>query len=209
MMGIRDCELAPQCSLPDNADGRYHPGVRPPHRKLSDLLATPLQGATYLHVPPPFSAEDLSKLQHEIAQLVSTSAPGAWEPRIVFEPTPPSCHAGQRVWLESVAEGIHVLSPNHEELLSFYGHAKMAYTDTELIASLEKVMWHLLYTVGVGKAGNGILAVRCGRLGACIGTKKGGLRWFPAYYTGEDEKIVKDVTGGERSRPVQSAKDIS
>jgi len=73
----------------------------------------------------------------------------------------------------------------------------MAFADPALVTSLEKVMLHLLHQVGVGKSGNGILAVRCGRLGACIGTKRGGLRWFPAYYTGEDERLVKDVTGGE------------
>ena len=175
---------------------RFHPYVKPPHRKFIDLLSTPLQGATYLHISPPFSAEDVFKLQNEIASLGKDCTSKAWEPRLVFEPTPPSCHIGQRTWLESVAPGLHVLSPNHEELLSFYGYPKMAFTDPSLIVSLEKVMLHLLHQVGVGKCGNGILAVRCGRLGACIGTKKGGLRWFPAYYTGEEEKLVKDVTGG-------------
>jgi sugar/nucleoside kinase (ribokinase family) len=168
---------------------------------MADLLSTPLQGAQYLHISPPFSAEDVFRLQTEIARLVESSTPGAWEPRLVFEPTPPSCHIGQRTWLESVTPGLHVLSPNHEELLNFYAYPKMAYTDPRLVTSLEKVMLHLLHQVGVGKNGNGILAVRCGRLGACIGTKKGGLRWFPAYYTGEEEKLVKDVTGGEFGCP--------
>ena len=128
---------------------------------------------------------------------MSKSGKSGWSPRLVFEPTPPSCHLGQRSWLEKVAPGCHVLSPNHEELLSFYGHPKFRFTDPILVDTLEKVMLHLLNSVGVGQDGQGILAVRCGRMGACIGTRKGGLRWFPAYYTGEEESRVKDVTGGE------------
>jgi sugar/nucleoside kinase (ribokinase family) len=43
--------------------------------------------------------------------------------------------------------------------------------------------------------------VRCGKLGAVVGTRKAGLRWFPAYWAGEDESRVKDVTGGECYNP--------
>lgn len=150
-----------------------------------------------MHISPPFSSQDVSALQDEIARLTQSNTPGSWSPRLVFEPTPPSCHVGQRKWLETVAPGIHVLSPNHEELLSFYGHPKMSFTDPRLISKLEEVMWHLLRSIGVGPNGEGILAVRCGRMGSCIGTRAGGLRWFPAYYTGEEESMVKDVTGGE------------
>jgi len=176
---------------------RFQAVIRPPHRKMADLVQTPLQGASYLHISPPFSAEDVAAFQVEIQRLLSTGTPGAWEPRLVFEPTPPSCHSGQRRWLEKVAPGIHVLSPNHEELLSFYGHPKLSFDDPMLMVTLEEVMRHLLDVVGVGADDEGILAVRCGRMGSCIGTRRGGLRWFPAYYTGEDEVNVKDVTGGE------------
>lgn len=175
----------------------YHPTIRPPRRKLVDLINTPLQGGRYMHISPPFSAEDVLALQSEISHLISTGTPGAWAPRLVFEPTPPSCHTGQKKWLELVAPGIHVLSPNHEELLSFYGHPKMSFTNSSLVETLEQVMSHLLEDIGVGPNGQGILAVRCGRMGSCIGTKAGGLKWFPAYYNGEEETCVKDVTGGE------------
>lgn len=164
---------------------------------MADLVQSPLQGARYMHVSPPFSAEDLAGLQAEIRELVASGTPGAWQPRTVFEPTPPSCHVGQREWLEKVAPGIHVLSPNHEELLSFYGHPKLPINDPMLVVTLEAVMRHLLEDIGVGEGGEGILAIRCGRMGCCIGTKRGGLRWFPAYYADGEEENVRDVTGGE------------
>jgi hypothetical protein len=89
------------------------------------------------------------------------------------------------------------IRPNHEELLSFYGHSKISFQDPELIPTLERIMLHLIDSVGIGESGQGILLVRCGRLGGCVGTRKGGLRWFPAYYGGDAEGRVKDVTGGE------------
>ena len=58
-------------------------------------------------------------------------------------------------------------------------------------------MIHLLHEIGIGPEGDGIVMVRCGRLGGCVGTKKGGLKWFPAFHGGEREHLVKDVTGGE------------
>jgi sugar/nucleoside kinase (ribokinase family) len=200
-MGTRDCEYSPSMVYLVSLEAhlRYHPDIKPPHRKLSDLIGTPLQQAQYLHVSPPFSSEDVWALQQEIAKLTSDKVEGAWAPRLVFEPTPPSCHVGQRIWLEKVSPGLHVLSPNHEELLSFYGHPKTSTADPLLVETLENVMLHLLHTIGIGKEGKGILAVRCGRLGSCIGTRSGGLKWFPAYFSGDEECRVKDVTGGEKS----------
>ena len=106
--------------------------VKPPHRTVSCLLDTPLAGAEYLHIGPPFSPEDLAEFLAELTQRADTE----WRPRIVFEPSPPSCHSGQREWLERVASGVEILSyasslgleatdalsPNHEELLSFYSY---------------------------------------------------------------------------------------
>jgi hypothetical protein len=60
-------------------------------------------------------------------------------------------------------------------------------------------MRHLLDDITIGPDGDGIMVVRCGRLGSVVGTKIGGIRWFPAYYginLGNEDQVV-DVTGGE------------
>lgn len=40
------------------------------------------------------------------------------------------------------------------------------------------------------------MVVRCGRHGSCVGTKKGGIKWFPAYFSEENSDSVVDVSGG-------------
>ena len=141
---------------------------------------------------------------------------------MVFEPSPMSCCSDQRVWLEKVAGGVFVLSfvscyefdefadefrPNHEELLSFYSHDLLRFSGPSLRPTIEKLMRHLL-NIGVGTCGDGIVAVRCGRMGSCIGTRTGGLKWFPAYFDGVQERRVTDVTGGKLSRRRRSIADV-
>jgi len=58
-------------------------------------------------------------------------------------------------------------------------------------------MNHLLHTIGVGPNGDGIVVVRCARMGSLVGTKKGGIKWFSAFFEGGDEHRVVDVTGGQ------------
>jgi hypothetical protein len=90
--------------------------------------------------------------------------------------------------------------PNHEEILSIYSKPLLSIDDPALHPTLEEIVHHLLHTVGIGLDGTGIVAVRCGRLGTVVGTKAGGIRWFPAFFGGDEEKRVVDVTGGESPR---------
>lgn len=100
---------------------RFQNIVQPPYRTFSQIVNSPLFGARYLHIAPPNSSEDVARLQDEMARyaeaverstgLANGEAVSAiWKPKIVFEPTPPSCHSGQREWLEQVCSGLHVLS---------------------------------------------------------------------------------------------------
>ncbi|ORX40849.1 Ribokinase-like protein [Kockovaella imperatae] len=172
----------------------FQPIVKATCRTMASLIGTPLQGAEYLHISPPFSSQDVATLLSEIHDLNRRSVEGAWNPKIVFEPTPVSCHSEQRQWLEQIAPSVHVLSPNHEELLSFY-EQKYEISDPGLVPAIEHIMHHLLHDVGVGHDGHGILVVRCGRKGCCVGTVKRGLKWFPAYWLGAQGSEVRDVTG--------------
>nr|XP_031857663.1 uncharacterized protein CI109_006942 [Kwoniella shandongensis]KAA5524735.1 hypothetical protein CI109_006942 [Kwoniella shandongensis] len=172
--------------------------VRAPYRTISQLAESPLYNAEYLHISPPYSPEDVAKLQAELA-ILNESRESSWRPKIVFEPTPPSCHPGQKRWVEQILPGIEVLSPNHEELFSFYSIPTMSMTDPDLRPTVERIITHILFQVGIGQDDNGIVVVRCGRLGACVGTKAGGLKWCPAYFDEVDSDRVKDVTGAGNS----------
>lgn len=88
-----------------------------------------------------------------------------------------------------------IARPNHEEFLSFYSHPKPDLEEASFRPELEGLMRDFLRDVGVG-AGDGVLVVRCGGMGCCIGTSK-GLEWFPAFFQGENKGRVKDVTGGK------------
>ncbi|RXK39382.1 hypothetical protein M231_03335 [Tremella mesenterica] len=171
----------------------YQHIVKAPHRTLSSLLSTPIYGSTYLHIAPPFSPEDVWRLLEE--QNFLRSQGEIWEPRIVFEPTPPSCHPGQREWLERILPGIEVLSPNHEELFSLYGLPKPSYTDPHIPFTVNKIVNHLL-NLGIGPKSRGAIVVRCGPLGSCVGTRAKGIKWSPAFFgPGFTERQVVDVTG--------------
>ncbi|WVQ86184.1 hypothetical protein IAT38_008352 [Cryptococcus sp. DSM 104549] len=172
----------------------FHPVVKAPYRTVRQLDASPLRDAQYLHISPPYSPEDVAALLKQF----DARADG-WRPKIVFEPTPPSCHPGQKDWLEQILPGIEVLSPNHEELLSIYSVPTMPIHSPELVPTVERLINHILHNVGIGADGNGIVVVRCGMVGACVGTKKGGLKWCPAFWDGGDGKRVKDVTGAGNS----------
>ena len=86
--------------------------------------------------------------------------------------------------------------PNHEELLAFYSIPCPSSPNGTLSALVEPLIEHLLHTVGVGKDGQGVVVIRCGGMGSCVGTRKGGIRWFPAFFEQEDQDRVVDVSGG-------------
>ena len=63
--------------------------------------------------------------------------------------------------------------------------------------TIEKLVRHLIDDIGVGQHGDGVVVIRSGKLGACVATRLGGLEWFPAYFSGQLELRVMDVTGGK------------
>jgi sugar/nucleoside kinase (ribokinase family) len=143
-------------------------------------------GASYLHVSSPYSPSNLLQVLDELE--------GPWRPKVVFEPAPASCHPGEKEAFELVAQRVDILSPNYQELFGLYGLAM----DTPIRGAVEQAVKHLLLNVGVGPGGDGIVLIRCGSRGACIGTRAGGLRWTPAYH-GRDSLRVKDMTGASNA----------
>jgi sugar/nucleoside kinase (ribokinase family) len=92
-------------------------------------------------------------------------------------------------------EGTKVLRPNHEELMKIYSLTPLSTASPELCPTIERLANHLI-NLGVGADGNGVVVVRCGRLGACVATRRRGTKWVPAYFEGSEEERVVDVTGG-------------
>lgn len=88
-------------------DVRYFQAVvKAPHRTVQELFTSPLLHAEYLHISPPYSPENVAVIISDLKALPK----GSWRPKIVFEPTPPSCHPGQKDWLEHILPDIEVLS---------------------------------------------------------------------------------------------------
>lgn len=171
---------------------RYQPLVKPQRRTGAELAQGPLAGAEYLHVAAPYAPSDLLLLLTDM-EKEGARVPPAWKPKVVYEPPPASCHPGERVSLERVAQMVDVLSPNHEELLAFYGMSAKSETVWE---DVERIMRQLLER-GIGPhEGKGILVVRCGAKGAYVGTRGAPIRQVPAFW-GRGSHRVKDVTGGE------------
>nr|XP_019007751.1 pfkB family carbohydrate kinase superfamily protein [Kwoniella pini CBS 10737]OCF46532.1 pfkB family carbohydrate kinase superfamily protein [Kwoniella pini CBS 10737] len=177
----------------------FQPIVQARHRTMAQIYQSPLFGAEYLHISPPYSPENVFNLLEEMKTIEENAENQNWKPKIVFEPTPPSCHPGQREWLEKIVPNIEVLSPNHEEIFSILGIPLIDMSSMEFISTVEGIIKYFLDEIGIGKDGQGVMIVRCGKLGACIGTKQKGLRWCPAYFQGKDQVKVKDVTGAGNS----------
>lgn len=74
----------------------------------------------------------------------------------------------------------------------------MALDDPAFPLKLESIIAHIL-SIDIGPDGQGVVVVRCGKMGSCVGTRQRGMRWFPAGFASDEEHRVKDVTGG-RSR---------
>ncbi|BEJ13470.1 hypothetical protein CspHIS471_0306440 [Cutaneotrichosporon sp. HIS471] len=161
----------------DGAVRSYAHIIQPVPRTAFDLIHGPLFGAEYLHVPPPFSSSDLLDLLSDL--------PSSWQPKVIFEPAPSSCHPSEREAFEAAAQRVHTLSPNHEELLSIYDRT-LPEEEGEIRMVVNEIVTYLL---GLGVP---VVAVRCGASGACIGTVE-GLRWVPSFF--EEQYRVRDVTG--------------
>ena len=94
----------------------YQHLIKPHPRSFASITATAIRGARYMHVSPPYSPFDLHKLLDEIDEYRAGLPVGVqkgeeqWRPKILFEPTPPSCVPEQLEWLEKCCSRIHMLS---------------------------------------------------------------------------------------------------
>lgn len=89
--------------------------------------------------------------------------------------------------------------------MAFYSQSCGPLPDPNLPSLVEPLVQHLLHDIGVGEDCAGVVAIRCGRMGSCIGTRRGGIRWIPAYFEEEEQHRVVDVSGGESGSDILGA----
>ncbi|KAL7417124.1 Ribokinase-like protein [Mrakia frigida] len=158
------------------------------------FVCTPLVQAKYLHlVSSPLEALSTSAAFESIASSASTSYEGkGWKPRIVWEPHPMFCKPEYLEDLIKAMAVVDVLSPNHDEAAALLSLPPPS-TPAEFASLLQTFLDFptLPLTTSV--------VLRCGALGACVGTRSGGVRWVPAYWKEEEKEEVRDVTGAGNS----------
>ncbi|KAF2401985.1 MAK32-like protein [Trichodelitschia bisporula] len=113
-------------------------------------------------------------------------------PIFVWEPTPTFCLPSELDECRKVLKLVHVVSPNHAELTSFFGvpgniEDKVNRTAVEECAA----DW---IKAGIGPDGSGAIVVRAGKEGCYVATAK-QQEWLPAVHQHGNGKVV-DPTGG-------------
>jgi sugar/nucleoside kinase (ribokinase family) len=158
-----------------------------PKVRLDGTSLTPklLQSRSFHAVCSPRRIIDIvTQLKQRREKECGTELPS---PVIVWEPVPDLCIPDELENCYKAMKLVDVLSPNHAELSSFFGH------DTDQLSSVEKHAKAFVAS-GIGPDGNGTIVVRCGKVG-CFAAGRENIQWFPAYHTKETGKVV-DPTGG-------------
>ena len=113
----------------------------------------------------------------------------------VWEPVPDLCIPSELEACKRACKVVDVISPNDEELLSFFGEEiRDEYKrKTAVEQCVEELLKH-----GIGVGGSGSIVVRAGKEGCYVARLSLDSnvisRWLPPYYT--DGSKVVDPTGG-------------
>lgn len=113
------------------------------------------------------------------------------KPIFIWEPVPDLCTKDELDNACKALKYIHVVSPNHTELASFFGKSasREGEIDKEVLADCSD-QW---LKAGVGSQGEGAVVVRSGKEGCYVASREKS-RWMPAYHQSQDK--VVDPTGG-------------
>ena len=146
-------------------------------------------------------AEELRSLRHqatkETSSFSSSSGATANKPVMIWEPVPDTCIPSNLPALISALAHVDMLSPNHNELVSLFGHTTTtinpASSSTSATAktTIEQQANHLL-TQALTQNPDLSIIVRAGAEGCYIATATDS-RWLPAYH--QDPSKIIDPTG--------------
>lgn len=119
----------------------------------------------------------------------------------VWEPVPDLCAPEYCTGLLHTAKLVDVVSPNVEELSSFFSDDAAIAAALSSAATAETLAQRLLAS-GVGPTGSGAVVVRAGKQGCLVASRVTGCVWLPAFYRspqsdeGRNHEKVVDPTGG-------------
>ncbi|KAI9688128.1 MAG: hypothetical protein M1822_001634 [Bathelium mastoideum] len=159
----------------------------------ADLSPAQLSSRSFHFISSPTRCVSMS--QNILSARESSSAPPKNQPVFIWEPVPDLCIPSELENCYCACKYVDVISPNDNELLSFFGQEKI--TGSERWAMIEKCTENLLSS-RIGRHREGSVVVRAGPKGCYVATilPELGLKsvWLPAYH--QDEWKVVDPTGG-------------
>ncbi|WWC88679.1 uncharacterized protein L201_003592 [Kwoniella dendrophila CBS 6074] len=160
-----------------------------PNSLLGTTIGNPLPSTIhFISYPAPRAEIILS----EVFQLKQRRA---WNPIIIWEPEEENL-----VVLERIARNIHVIGPNHNEILRLF---PMTIPPSSSESELREIYSQACNRIALLRPKIGVV-IRCGHLGCCYSSTppldmKPEVKWIPAYWnpqrTGWKQGKVVDPTG--------------
>ncbi|RDB23298.1 Uncharacterized protein C16C9.01c [Hypsizygus marmoreus] len=150
-----------------------------------DLIGTRIAKPKILHFI--CSPSRASAIMAEVGEIAD------WYPTTIYEPIPDRCVPEELPALIEVLPSISILSPNAEEALSLLSRAL-----PPTRASIEEAASCFL-DYGIGDNGSGHVIIRSGEMGAYVKSRERKGIWIEAYWKGEHEARIVDVTGAGNS----------
>ncbi|KAI9824405.1 MAG: hypothetical protein M1832_001940 [Thelocarpon impressellum] len=112
---------------------------------------------------------------------------------LIWEPVPDLCTPAELENCFEAIRGVHVVSPNHDELAGFFGSSGVVAETGDVDLGLVEQWCRVLLDRGIGVDGKGAVVVRAGKSGCYTATREMS-RWLPAFH--QDPFKVVDPTGG-------------
>ncbi|CED84062.1 Carbohydrate kinase PfkB [Phaffia rhodozyma] len=175
------------CIQYKNGDRTFKYLNPPSSLTIIDLLSYPSLRPKYLHICG--SPDQVMATSSALKALEPRE--GYWKPQLVWEPHPMSCRPDLLEELKTALTGVKVLSPNHEEAA-----ALLSLPIPQTTADYNVITQTFLDMPTLPSEASVVL--RCGKLGACVGTRTHGIRWVPSYWHASASE-VKEVTGAGNS----------
>lgn len=115
------------------------------------------------------------------------------QPLIIWEPAPLSCKSENLDSYLQAARLVDVFSPNHLELLAFFGRRN----ESALGLSEIEILAQRFVERGIGPEGKGCAVVRAGENGCLVKSYMVSSKWLPPFYTSGTSASAKvvDPTG--------------
>ena len=123
---------------------------------------------------------------------------GHERPLVIWEPVPDLCTPAELANCLQALEEVNVISPNHNELASFFDGDAIDTLTGQVNRSFVEDCCESWLERGIGRNADGAVVVRAGKSGCYFATRNMS-KWVPAFHQPGSEQTlskVKDPTGG-------------